>query len=141
MASVLVRGNTEYFAANSNNALFNADVETVLKRTTVHELTHQWQANPGPYNDHCYPQVAYTSTAPYPTSTASSPPAGLEFCLMAYADGNTPQMPAPWNTSLSISMVQYLYRSGLTHYHVPAGSNAFHSEYLAIRQASDPWKP
>src|ERR1051325_1854946 len=146
LSSVLNRGNLEYnvSGADDRSPLNGADVETVLKRTAVHELTHQWKVNGGPASstlDHCFKEVSYTSGMAYPTApTLPALPAGLEFCLMTKANVG-PTMPAPWNSSVSIEMVQYCYRFGLTHYHFVQSAGQWDSEYLAIRNRPDPWTP
>lgn len=139
-ASVLNRGSLEYFVSNSANPLFGADADIVLRRTMVHEITHQWWTDDAVFGhfDHCHPEVAYDSTQPYPTASGTPPP-GLRFCLMSWAESGL-QMPAPGNPQLMVSMVQYLYRDGYTSFHI-AQVPGWHSEYLSIRRTPDPWTP
>ncbi|HEV8432682.1 MAG TPA: hypothetical protein VGR95_04660 [Thermoanaerobaculia bacterium] len=145
-ASILDRATVEHDVSVSGNPLSGANVDTVLRRTTVHELTHQWWPNGMLFGanafDHCH-EVAYDSQAPYPPS--GTPPPGLRFCLMSNPDGG-PMMPDPSNPSLfDINMVEYYYRYAYTSYHAieigPATAPTCHSEYLAIRQKADPWTP
>lgn len=138
-ASVLNRGVVEYAVGNRNSPLYGADPEVILPRTSVHELTHQWFVNDAVFGhfDHCVQEVAYTSQAAYPTS--SSPPAGIEFCLMSDSF-TSPIMLAPWDSNIQVNMVQYYYRFGLIHYHMDTGRKN-NSEYLGIRAAPDPWSP
>jgi hypothetical protein len=50
-------------------------------------------------------------------------------------------MPAPWNASTQINMVQYKYRDGFTAYHIAQLPSGWNSEYLGVRRTLDPWKP
>jgi hypothetical protein len=138
-ASVLNRGTVEY-QVGTDGPLRDATVDTVLQRTTVHEITHQWWVNDPVFgrSDHCHPQVAYDSMHGYPPS--GTPPAGLHFCLMSDANAG-PSMPAPWNPSVSINMIQYMYRDGHTAFHITNAGGETHSEYLSIRKMADPWRP
>jgi hypothetical protein len=139
-ASVLNRGFVEWAVTSQTTSIYQASADTVLRRTAAHEITHQWWVNNAVFGnlDHCHPEVAYDSATPYPA--AGTPPAGLRFCLMSSPSAG-PTMPAPWNSSVLIPMVEYKYRDGFTSYHItqlPAGWN---SEYLGIRRTLDPWKP
>lgn len=143
LASVLNRGTVEYQVAQSNGPLYEADVDTVLQRTLVHEIVHQWWINASvfgiTYGDHCVSQVSFDSATDFPT-TSGAPPSGVRFCLMTYADGGL-TMPAPWNSSVQINMVQYHYRNGHTALHITPHAQEWHSEYVAIRTTPDPWRP
>lgn len=143
-ASVINRATVEYHVTNDFSPLNNADPDTVLRRTLVHEIVHQWLPNTGiPAfgnlgDDHCHPTVAYDSAVGYPSS--GNPPAGLRFCLMSRSEAG-PSMPAPWNSSIQVDMVQYFYRDGVTSMHIIQNGSAPHSEYLSIRNTEDPWRP
>jgi len=146
-ASVLDRGTIEYAVRTDTKPLYGADPDTVLQRTAVHELTHQWYVNflafGARYSDHCFPEVAYVSAAAYPAvapGTTISLPVGLEFCLMSYT-ADAPTMLAPWSPHPTVNMVEYLYRRGLTHFHMAHLSTGWNSEYLSIRNTPDPWMP
>ncbi|HXG59322.1 MAG TPA: hypothetical protein VNL91_09900, partial [Thermoanaerobaculia bacterium] len=142
LASVLNRGTVEQRVTDSRSGMYGADVDTLLSRTLAHEITHQWWVNDAVFglSDHCHPQVAYTSSAPYPAG-AGPLPAGLQFCLMSAAS-QAPSMPAPWDSTLMINAVEYQYRTGQTAFHVTQrGGNTWHSEYLEIRKRPDPWRP
>jgi len=142
-SSILNRATVEHHVNLSGSPLYRADPDVVLQRTMVHEIVHQWQSNYAfflpstTYMDHCHPRVAYDSAVGYPNNNGT-PPAGLKFCLMSWADGG-PTMPDPYNKQgQPISMIQYLYRNGWTTLHI---DNRPHSEYLEIRQHTDPWTP
>jgi hypothetical protein len=139
-ASVVNRGTVDWAVTTGTTAMYQANADTILRRTTVHEITHQWWVN-DPFfgnQDHCHPEVAYDSAASYPS--AGTLPSGLRFCLMSSAAAS-PYMPAPWNTSMQIKMVEYQYRSGFTTYHIAQLPGGWNSEYLSIRRTLDPWRP
>lgn len=142
-ASVIDRGTVEFDVNSTATALNGANADTVLRRTTVHELTHQWWPNGilfgAAAGDHCRGLASYDSQAAYPAADGL-PPAGLKFCLMS-DPFSSPMMPASWNPGQTINMVRYFYRYAYTSYHAAALGTGCHSEYLAIRQTVDPWTP
>jgi len=142
-ASILNRGTVEWGVTSTTTPMYQGNADTILRRTLVHEITHQWWVNDAVFGstllDHCHPEVAYNSTSSYPS--AGTPPTGLRFCLMSSAD-QSPLMPPPWNPSGSpINMVQYKYRDGFTSYHITQLPSGWNSEYLGIRRTLDPWRP
>jgi hypothetical protein len=147
MASLLYRGTMEYKVGQDSSPQYNADVDTTISRTLVHELVHQWHPNDGYFTnllDHCYPTVAYTSTAAYPSASStdvlSSMPAGVQFCLMS-SQSSAFSIHAPWKANIDINAVEYSYRTGLTDMHIIQRGTSWHSEYLEIRKFTEPWMP
>lgn len=54
---------------------------------------------------------------------------------------DAPSMPAPWDPSIMINMVEYQYRNAFTSFHTTTILGGWHSEYLSIREKPDPWRP
>jgi hypothetical protein len=145
--SVVNRSTIEQRSVDRDSPMFlwnNGNLEAMVRRTTTHEVMHQWGTNLAVFGasrtDHCHPEVAYDSTRGYPTNDAL-PPAGFYFCLMSNADEAPTTMEAPWNYKIQLNMVEYFYRFGWTSCHMTPNGAGWHSEYSVIRQAPDPWMP
>ncbi|HEY2325517.1 MAG TPA: hypothetical protein VGJ82_21855, partial [Thermoanaerobaculia bacterium] len=133
--SFLEMGTVEERVTEDMSGLYQATPSDVMQKTEVHELIHQWRPNAAVFSglgDHCN-ETAYDQTG------GGSPSGAPSYCVMA--DPNSvPAVTAPWSSTIQISPAEWQYRNLTTFLHFDS-SKAPPSEYIAIRDTPDPWKP
>ena len=140
-AALLLGGTVEHEVALSGSPLCGVAAGTVLRKTAVHELAHLWRTNelafPGTF-DHCVGQVAYDSPAQY--NVPNSLP-GTLYCVLLSLGTADPSVSSSCATGGTADAVEVQYANGITTFHMTQVNGQWHSEYLGIRNAIDPWLP
>lgn len=132
--SYLEMGTVEQRVTQDTSGMYQANPSDIMQKTEVHELIHQWYPNVNVFgvNDHCN-ETAYDQTG------AGLPSGSPSYCVMAALD-SSPQVPAPWSSTTMISPIEWQYRNLTTFLHYDSAKSP-PSEYVAIRDTLDPWKP
>jgi hypothetical protein len=133
--SFLELGTVEQRVTNDMTGMYQATPSDVMQKTEVHELIHQWRPNASVFpalGDHCN-EMAYDQTG------SGSPSGAASYCVMAAPD-SMPTVTAPWSSTVQISPAEWQYRNLTTFLHFDSSKNS-QSEYVAIRDTPDPWKP
>lgn len=133
--SFLEMGTVEERVTENMSGMYQANPSDVMQKTEVHELIHQWRPNAAVFpslGDHCN-ETAYDQTG------AGSPSGAPSYCVMTEPN-SVPSVAAPWSSTTQISPVEWQYRNLTTLLHFDS-SKSPQSEYVAIRDTPDPWKP